>query len=71
MLIFFALFVVSAQVLIPIAWIIGISDKLQTMGTNEGQEKLLNNVGFIFFGPLILELDFIADCIYFWKNNFR
>jgi len=41
------------------------------MGSNEGQEKLLNNICFIFFGPLILELDFIADCAYFWKNNFR
>jgi len=41
------------------------------MGVNDGREKLLNNFGFILFGPLILEFDFIADCIYFWKNNFR
>jgi len=57
--------------MIPLAWFVGIGDKLQTMKYNEGHEKLLNNFLFIVAGPIILELDFVADCIYFWKNNFR
>jgi uncharacterized membrane protein len=71
MLIFKIAFMVVAQLLIPLAWIIGIFDKLATMKYAEGKEKIMNNIAFIFLGPIILELDFLADCFYFWKNNFR
>lgn len=71
MLIFKVAFIVVSQALIPVAWIIGIFDKLATMKSVDGREKLTNNIAFIFLGPIILELDFLADCFYFWKNNFR
>lgn len=71
MLIFKVAFIVVSQLLIPLAWIIGIFDKLGTLSSNHGKEKLMNNFAFIFFGPIILELDFLADLVYFWKNNFR
>ena len=71
MIIFKVVFIITAQLLIPFAWIIGIFDKLRTLNDNYGREKLLNNICFIVLGPIILELDFIADCYWFWKNNFR
>jgi hypothetical protein len=26
---------------------------------------------FFFLGPAVMSLTFLADCWYFWKNNFR
>lgn len=72
MIIFKCAFFISSQVLIPVAWVIGIFDKLRTLKMTIGsRERLMNNFAFIFLGPIILELDVIMDCIYFWKNNFR
>jgi hypothetical protein len=69
MLVFFSFFIVGSIVLIPIAWIMGIIDKLK----HPSRDKLDNIVNMLFFliGPVILLLDVVADLYYFWKNNFR
>jgi hypothetical protein len=71
MMIFFGVFVVVSLVCVPVAWFVGIYDKLQA--TNKSTDKLdqICNILFIPFGPAILLLDVIADFNYFWKNNFR
>ena len=69
MLVFFAFFIVVSIVLIPIAWIMGIIDKIK----HPSKDKLDNLVNMMFFliGPVILVFDVIADLYYFWMNNFR
>ena len=62
MLILKALFIVVSIVLLPIAWIIGCSDKF----LSSGQQKSRSNVffdkyAFYPFGMFILMLDVIAD----------
>ena len=68
----FLSFIVTSIALIPFAWVIGIVDKLRNLHIyHTHQEQFLNVYLFIPFGIPILLLDFIADIIYFWKNNFR
>jgi len=69
MLVFFGCFIVVSIVLIPIAWIMGIIDKLK----HPSKDKVDNIVNMLFFliGPVILFFDVIADLYYFWLNNFR
>jgi hypothetical protein len=72
MLLFFGIFAVVSVALIPLAYIIGVGDKLKTMKTQTSEkEKIMNNLVFLPLGPVILLLDCIADLYYFWMNNFR
>ena len=72
MLVLKLLFAVVSIALIPFAWIMGIVDKLMSIGwITNSNEKLMNNYLFIPFGPVILALDVVADLYYFWINNFR
>lgn len=72
MVILFIAFIIVSIVLIPLAWIVGIVDKLATLNSlKSGDQKLMNVYIFIPFGPAILLFDVIADLYYFWINNFR
>jgi len=72
MIILFLAFIVVSFVMIPMAWIVGIGDKMATLSSlKTGHQKLLNVWLFIPFGPIILVMDVIADLYYFWQNNYR
>ena len=72
MFIFKALFMGVSLVLIPFAYLIGILDKMRTLGQQKDPKaKIMNNFMFLPFGIPILVFDFLADTMYFWKNNFR
>ena len=68
----FTVFVITSFLLIPLAWVVGIIDKLGSLSDLKTlQDKILNVYLFIPFGVPILLFDFVADLFYFWKNNFR
>jgi len=68
----FTVFVITSFLLIPLAWVVGIIDKLGSLSDLKTlQDKILNVYLFIPFGVPILLFDFLADLFYFWKNNFR
>ena len=71
MLIFFILFVAVSVVCIPFAWFVGIVDKFTAKNQSKDMRDVICNYLFVPFGPIILALDLMADCNYFWKNNFR
>lgn len=72
MMIFFLLFIIGSWVLNPIAYIVGILDKIKTMDLQpSSNEKIKNNIMFIIFGEPILFFDFLADTYWFWVNSFR
>lgn len=72
MIIMFIAFVVVSIIMIPLAWIVGIGDKISTLSSlKSGDQKLMNVYIFIPFGPVILIFDVIADLYYFWVNNYR
>lgn len=72
MMFFFVIFVVSSVVLIPVAYVVCIFDKLKTIDQQPNlMEKIKNNFSFLPFGLIILSFDVLADMFYFWKNNFR
>ena len=58
MLILFVAFIIVSIILIPIAWIVGIFDKIATLGSfrNRG-DRILNVLLFIPLGPIILLFD--------------
>ena len=69
MMVFFLIFIVVSVMLIPVAWCMGIIDKLK----HPSKDKFDNivNMSFILLGPVILTFDVLADLYYFWINNFR
>ena len=69
----FLMFFLASLTFVPIAWLIGISDKFKILLSPYGffKKKMLNVGVFIFLGPAILVLDTCTDVFYFWKNNFR
>jgi len=71
MLMFFLIFIVVSFALIPIAWIVGIFDKLKASSSNYNKVDKMCNYLFIPFGPIILVFNVLCDLNYFWKNNFR
>ena len=72
MIIFFAWFTIWSVALIPLAYVIGIIDKMKTMKYQTSFFlKLKNNILFVPFGLAILSFDTLADIYYFWMNNFR
>jgi hypothetical protein len=71
-MIFFSIFVLVTFALCPIAWIIGVIDKIKVFHLSKtNKEKILNLGIFIPFGLPIMFLNSIADIYYFWMNNFR
>ena len=65
-------FLCVSIILIPFAWLIGISDKLKLLDEYQTKADLFLNIGvFIPFGPFIMLLNTLADFVYFWINNFR
>ena len=72
MLIPFTQFVIVSLVLIPFAWVVGLKDKLNQLNSIQGKnDKMMNVFIFIPFGIPILCLDLLADCYFFWVNNFK
>jgi len=72
MIIFKGLFMGVSLALIPFAYILGIVDKMRTLPSQKNlKDKVMNNLLFIPLGIPILLMDFFADLMYFWKNNFR
>ena len=72
MMIFKLFFMIVSCALIPVAYIIGIVDKMKTLSTQKDpKSKVINNFIFIPLGIPILLFDTFADAMYFWKNNFR
>jgi len=67
----FVLFILVSILLIPIAWLVGIADKLSHSSEENNSKRSLNILIFIFLGIPILILDLGADMYYFWMNNFR
>jgi hypothetical protein len=66
------IFACGSIALIPLAWIIGIVDKMVSLAWQPNlHSKIMNNYSFIVLGPVILMFDVIADMYYFWINNFR
>ena len=63
---------VISILLIPLAWIIGIVDKVKTILPTDTTKDIVMNLGlFILAGPLILLLDTFADVYYFWQVMFK
>jgi len=63
MMIFFCLFVCVSAAIIPIAYLVCVSDKLSTMTQQTSNAELIkNNIMFIPFGLPILGFDLLADC---------
>ena len=72
MQILFGFYLLCSVALLPVAYIVGIFDKIASMKTQTSErERIMNNLLFIPFGPVILAFDILADMFYFWKNNFR
>jgi hypothetical protein len=72
MIIFKGLFMGVSLALIPFAYILGIVDKMRTLPSQKNlKDKVMNNLAFIPLGIPIPLMDFLADLMYFWKNNFR
>lgn len=72
MLLFFAYFIVLSVALLPVAYVVGIFDKLSHINSKATfNEKLYNSFIFFPFGIPILCFDILADMFYFWTNNFR
>ena len=75
--IFFTVFVLVSILLIPFAYIKSIVFKIKQifqLKYNNRQiiiQKSLSLFLFIFFGILVMSITLLADCFYFWKNNFR
>jgi hypothetical protein len=65
-------FLFVSIILIPFAWLIGISDKLKLLDEYQTKADLFLNIGvFIPFGPFIMLLNTLVDFVYFWINNFK
>ena len=63
---------IVSLLLIPFAYILGVVDKMRTLPSQKNlKDKVMNNLAFIPLGIPILLMDFLADLMYFWKNNFR
>lgn len=75
MLLPFGFFLGVSVTLIPIAWLISITDKINAINEYKFPDKrhlYLDLLVFVFFGPIILALDTLAgDVPYFWLNSFR
>lgn len=75
MLLPFTFFLVVSITLIPIAWLISITDKINAINEYKFADKrhlYVDLVVFVFFGPIILALDtLVGDVPYFWVNSFR
>ena len=66
----FMMFLVVSVVLIPIAYVVGIVDKVKHLRyLNKDDQRM--NYGFFVLGFIYLLLDLFADVYYFWHNNFR
>lgn len=72
MLVFYSLFMLVSFALIPLAWVIGILDKIKAQTPQTAFKDKVMNLGlFIPFGIPILIFDTFQDLSYFWKNNYR
>jgi hypothetical protein len=72
MTIFFVCFVGLSVALMPVAYFMGVIDKIKTLSHQKTMMmKVKNNYSFFLFGPVILGFDLLADMNYFWVNNFR
>ena len=75
MLLPFSIFFIVSICLIPLAWLVSITDKIRAINVYKFADKrhlYLDLALFIFFGPVILLLDtIIGDVPYFWVNSFR
>jgi hypothetical protein len=75
MLIMFSLFVVVSLVLLPTAFLQSVLRKLQQIfkakTTIQQIMGILYFMSFCILGLPIMLLTFLADCWYFWEDNFR
>ena len=75
MLIMFSFFVIISLVLLPFAFLQSLMRKLQQIfkaKTNLQQiGKIVYFITFTILGLPIMLLTFLADCWYFWEDNFR
>lgn len=71
----FTLFLVLSVILIPVAYLVGVSDKINAIKVSKLFDKsqlYINLAVFVLFGPFILVLDLVVgDIYYFWMNSFR
>lgn len=65
----------GSLLLIPLAWVFSIIDKIKVIKMCQDSEKkglFIDLVLFMFFGLAYLALDVVlGDVYYFWANNFR
>jgi len=66
----FMMFLIVSIALIPIAYVVGIVDKVKHLRYLSKDDQRMN-YGFFIFGLVYLLLDLFADIYYFWHNNFR
>ena len=70
-------FIAVSLMLIPIAFTKSIAFKIRAIYSIKETSKkilikeILSFTMFLFFGIFMLMITFIADCYYFWVNNFR
>ena len=76
MLILFIGFFVVTLILTPLAYIKSIFFKIREMYSKDKSKLIffqesVRLVFFLLFGLLIMLFTLLADCYYFWINNFR
>ena len=77
MTIFFIVFILVSIMLIPLAHIKSVIYKIRAISNLKDSnyqiliKEIISVLLFLFFGVFMLLLTLLADCYYFWINNFR
>lgn len=72
MILHFSYFAIFTFVLAVPSYFIGVLQKVKKMkDPNMTAADRFENILFFPLGPIIVVFNCLADCMYFWKNNFR
>lgn len=75
MLLMFTQFLVVSILLLPIAYMKSLIFKVQKLlketDSRQVAKRAIVVAEFAVLGPVLMILTFMADCAYFWINNFR
>lgn len=75
MMLMFIPFIVISALLLPFAYVKSMIFKIQQLFEAQTTLQILYKsyvvISFILMGWLMMCLTFLADCVYFWINNFK